>query len=459
MGRFFEFGLRVMFCMKNKIDPQNFTAQEPVPASQLGTIVLLFLILRLSILFFFTPQGLRFAQSDFAFYYNTMRLGDQGYYPFVNMWYEYPPLLAYFPWPAYTGAQWLAPLLATAPEPLFGKLLSLQLLVFDAGTLLLIHHVARKIWSVERANWLGWVYSGLSMPLMMLTFSHQAPAVFLLLGAAALYIDGRWRWSALVLGLAIAAKLLPVFLLAPVIRFMWPRKQRIAAAVGLTVVSAGLVYLPFLLLGGGPWIAASFRALGNGRSYATLWAMVDRNWGPGFYGSLETRLSLAAGYNLLGSPPVIPPLAALLGFGALYALLFFRALPDYNPRRFVWFATASAALFFLWLKGWSPQYALFLIPLVLLSFPNLHGLGIVLLLSAFSTTHWTESVWWMRLMILARAVLLIATAALAVHRIWPVWVGRVGSLPQAVALPVTGQEPASDQRVGNVRNQSLDEKS
>jgi hypothetical protein len=62
----------------------------PSPSSQLRTIVTLFVILRVTILLMYTPQGLLNAYTDFHHYYRTAQLSDQGFYPYLNAWSEYP---------------------------------------------------------------------------------------------------------------------------------------------------------------------------------------------------------------------------------------------------------------------------------------------------------------------------------------------------------------------------------
>src|SRR5512135_3486059 len=63
--------------------------------SQLKTIVTLFVILRVTIVLMYTPQGLLNAYTDFQYYYRVAQLSDQGYYPYVNAWSEHPVLQAY----------------------------------------------------------------------------------------------------------------------------------------------------------------------------------------------------------------------------------------------------------------------------------------------------------------------------------------------------------------------------
>src|SRR5512136_152151 len=79
------------------------TAPASAQPSQLKTIVTLFVILRVTILLMYTPQGLLNAYTDYQHYYRTAQFSDQGYYPFVNLWYEYPPLTTYLS----EGVYWL----------------------------------------------------------------------------------------------------------------------------------------------------------------------------------------------------------------------------------------------------------------------------------------------------------------------------------------------------------------
>ncbi|HEY4723489.1 MAG TPA: hypothetical protein VII92_16660, partial [Anaerolineae bacterium] len=78
-------------------------------ASQLKTIVVLFVALRVTILFLYTPQGLLNAYTDYQHYYRTAQLSDQGYQPFINMWYEYPPFFTYISQGVYRLTQSIVP--------------------------------------------------------------------------------------------------------------------------------------------------------------------------------------------------------------------------------------------------------------------------------------------------------------------------------------------------------------
>ena len=128
--------------------PYSKPGFQAKPASQLGTVLTLFMVLRLTVLFFYSQQGLFNNYIDYHHYYRTALLSEQGFYPFINMWYEYPPILAYLPQLAY----WLAGAIITPvgvdsfSYQLFIRILGLFLLVFDALSLVLVHDICKRLW-------------------------------------------------------------------------------------------------------------------------------------------------------------------------------------------------------------------------------------------------------------------------------------------------------------------------
>ncbi len=219
--------------------------------------------------------------------------------------------------------------------------------------------------------------------------------VFFVLLSIERYLSRRTVQSAFALGLGIAAKLTPLFLLAPVARFLWEERQKAVRKIliycAVAIVTASAFYLPFLALGGGPWVAASFIAFEKAGSWSTVWALLDGNWGPGDYGHLINRLDLIQASLLRGNPPRIPEVFRTAGFAILYGWLFLKPLKSCQPEKFIWFASVTCMLFHLWSKGWSPQWATLIIPFLLLSFPDQRGLKTVLWLTVFTFLEWPVS--------------------------------------------------------------------
>lgn len=394
--------------------------------SQLPEILALFLALRLTVLFLYTPQGLFNAYSDYMYYYRTAQLTGQWYYPFVNMWYEYPPILAYLPQIAFWVAGQLTPMgdLSSFGYRMFAALFGALVVVFDCGVLVLLHRITERLWGEERANWVGWVYATLSLPMFYWTFSHQVVAVFFTLLALYGLVAGFLNGSAVALGFGMAAKLTPVFLLATAWRALWPGRRQIVqySCMALSVFAA--FYLPFLLLGGGRWIVASFNALAKVGSYGTVWALLDGNYGPGTYGPLPGRTQLEQANLLHANPASVPVWIITLAFGVLYGWFFFRRLDFSNRRNLVWFAALTMLTFHLWSRGWSPQWMVMVLPFVLLSFPERKGLAWVLVLSGLTFGELAiEAAFPVRMVIeafiLLRTLAFVTLAILLVRRLWP----------------------------------------
>jgi len=409
---------------------ENHNGSDWVPTegkkSQFLTIFVLFIILRLSILLLYTPQGVFNAYTDYHYYFQNAAFTEQGRYPFINMWTEYPPIATYAYIGAYRIARLIIPSLAidNAGYLLFSKLLGTVLLVFETGTLLILFRISRIIWGIEKANWVAWVYSSLSLPLFFWNANHNSIFIFFLLLSIDLFITRKWYSSSAALGLSIASKFTAVFLLGSTLKFYWhQRRDRIIKFTIITPITTAAIYLPFILLGGWDWIVASFKSLTYVASWETIWAMIDGNWASGTVGLLPTRIQLDQAGVIYGNPSTIPELLKTIIFALIYAWFFFRPIKKSNPKTYIWFTTFSAMLFNLWSKGWSPQWGMMIIPLFLLSFPNKRGLALVILLTFSVFLQWPisralHSKIILSAAIISRTVILILVAVWTAINIW-----------------------------------------
>ncbi len=398
---------------------------SPSRTSQLKTIVVLFVVLRVTILFLYTPQGLLNAYTDYQHYYRTAQLSDQGYYPYVNSWSEYPPLLGYTTQAAYSAVRLIMPMggLNDFSYQVFARLLGAIMLIFETGSLILLHRIATRTWDMERANWLAWVYTALSVPLFYWNASQASNFVFFTLLAVYWFITNKRTASAISLALGMLIKLTPVFLIGSAARFLWPAPKPIARYVIIVAVVFALAFVPFVLLGGGSWTIASLASNGVRASWSTPWALIDGNWGVGDVGDVPTRTQLDLAYRVYGNPPVIPSVLGIIVFGLIFLWLFRRPIDRRNPQHFIWFTTLTLLLFHLWSKGWSPQWAMLIIPFILLSFPNQRGLGLVLIFTLLLFIEWPlsdvlQARALLGLTVAGRTVLFIWIAVLVGQRLW-----------------------------------------
>jgi hypothetical protein len=125
-----------------------------------------------------------------------------------------------------------------------------------------------------------------------------------------------------------------------------------------------------------PSLTAQF----NKSSYQTIWALIDGNYKTGSFGPLEDRLYPERANIPLGNPARIP-VWLRLGVAVAVGLFVFLRTRRFDHKGFVAFATITLLIFFLQAQGWSPQWLVQIIPLVLLCFPTRTGVLVTLLLS------------------------------------------------------------------------------
>lgn len=163
-------------------------------------------------------------------------------------------------------------------------------------------------------------------------------------------------WSGVLLGLAIAAKLYPGVLLLPIaILCIRARQWR---PLLLTTFMAGLSWLavnaPVMLAAPDGWRAFWEFNADRGADFGSFWYVLDQEgYGVGSLNTVSTALMVAAFAGI-----------AVLGFLAP------------RPPRLMQLAFLAVAAFLIFNKVWSPQYALWMLPLAVLARPRLRDIAI-----------------------------------------------------------------------------------
>jgi hypothetical protein len=101
-------------------------------------------------------------------------------------------------------------------------------------------------------------------------------------------------------------------------------------------------------------------------SWQTVWALVDGNLSTGAYLTTEQRLDPSLYLQMTGNRGVIPPSLTLFVFGGIGVGLLLKR-NRFDDLSFVATIGIIWSLFLLWSPGWSSQWALYLLPLVLLT--------------------------------------------------------------------------------------------
>jgi hypothetical protein len=184
-------------------------------------------------------------------------------------------------------------------------------------------------------------------------------------------------------------------------------------------LKSGLVALLVIVLILGPllilspdYTLASLLAQPAKSSWQTVWALIDGNIGnTGNFGLLDDHFDPTKATEMLYNPSRLPPWLTMMPFILLGWLIFTRSLAR-NKENSLILTALILTMFFLWAKGWSPQWQLYLFPLLLLSLPLGRAVIFVLLLSWINLLEWPiilsrNLVEYLPLTIVARTLVLI----------------------------------------------------
>ena len=219
------------------------------------------------------------------------------------------------------------------------------------------------------------------------------PAALTVAAVAAL-LAGRHRVGGGALGAAIAAKVYPAVLLPLAVAYVWRRagRREAAASVAALVAVAAAAVLPFVVLApDGVWAAFSGQA---GRPLqieslgASLLLVAHHTW------ELPVKeLSSHGSDNLEGSlPALVASVQSLLQGAVAVALWIAFARGPATPERLIRYSAGAICAFVALNKVLSPQFLVWLIPLVAL-LSGRRGLvaGVLFVASMMLTQLWFPS--------------------------------------------------------------------
>jgi hypothetical protein len=272
--------------------------------------------------------------------------------------------------------------------------------------------------------------------------TYDAWPALLTVAALLLLLRGWDVWAFGALGLAVSAKVYPLVLVPIACVFVWRRAgpRRTALALGVFLLVAAAVVVPFAAydLDG---VASSFRAQASRglqvESFgSSLLLVLDRL---GLYDAEVARTTGVAGRNLAGSLPDAVAAATLVLEAAAVAAVWLLYARARDARALLPVAFAAAVAGFLaFTKVFSPQYLVWLVPLVVLvggvagvAATVLTGASLVLAQVWFFHYHALFRIAWPTWLLLVRdllVVVLFAVLAGALTRAQPTrWKIRIPS--------------------------------
>lgn len=381
-----------------------------------GLIFVQFVLLRLGLALLWRPIGLFERGSDVGAYEQRARLALQGLQPYLDYWVEYPPV---FPWIA-SGLKLLSVPLG-GDEPAFQVLFSLMMVGFEAGILWLIYAIAVRVWDGPRGLVAAAAYAALFYPIYIANRHFESIAVFFLLLGVYLVIRERRHTATLALALGVLTKLFPVAALPALLAGQsWSARVRL---VGLALAAVGGALAPLAVLGR-EFFVASFQNMLMRPAWETVWALADGYFGFGWIHRYRQSPNTALEFNYTPDLPAAAWWGVALVVAGLYALLALQRRP-LTPAATVWTTGLALAAFALHLRGWSPQFMVWLLPFAVLAFPGGRGFLIATGLSVLALleypayfTLWSGHEWALWILVVARTLAIAALGAVFARRLW-----------------------------------------
>ncbi len=310
---------------------------------------------------------------DFTVYYRWTVLPG---WPFLNYWMEYPPLFPFLSETIYR--------LTGSSEFLYDFVLNILLAIAGAMTILLFYRIAAKLYG-EKAGLFNMVIFFAFFSFLPYTWwYYDLIPVCLMMAGIWMVINQRDTAAGIWIGLGILAKWFPLFLLPGLLGHR-PLKSFLKTAL-IAVGMTGIVFAA-LYLAAPTMTKASLLSQPSRSSWETIWAMIDGNQTTGAFVLPQDRFHPEEANIPRGNPAVISTNITLAVFCVIGLWLLWRR-KNFSPRGYIAFTGITWALFLLWSPGWSPQWILYLIPIMLLTLPMQKGVLITMGLIALTIFEW-----------------------------------------------------------------------
>jgi Glycosyltransferase family 87 len=310
-----------------------------------------------------------------------------GEVPYRDFEFEYPPLaIPVLALPELVGDDYLAAF-------------ELEMAVLGALMVALLALTLRALRASAGRTALALAFAAL-FPLLLgsvvLTRFDLWPSALTAAALAAL-LAGRLRLGHGVLGLAAAAKLYPALLLPLTLAYVWwnrGRAEAVRCASIFAAVLAGL-FLPFLLVAPGGIVESLARQLSRPLQIESLGAAVLLAAHQLFGIGLELESSHGS-QNLVGAAPVVlAVLLALVQLGVLVAIWLRLGRRPLSAESLVLGAAAVLVAFVALGKVFSPQFLIWLVPIVpLVAGRRGVGAGLLLGVAMVTTQVWFPYRYW-----------------------------------------------------------------
>jgi hypothetical protein len=328
------------------------------PHSYLGLMVSLLVGVRLIQLMTLPQEGL-LGYGDMPNYIQLAKLSG---WPFINYWVEFPPIFPFINSIFYK--------LVNDQGRIYYSIFFLFITLVDTVNLFLFCKLVNRISGREENSWRIISYLVILIGLPYTWWYFDEITVLCLLLALYFLLEDKDTLTGIFIAVGALVKLFPLLLLV----LPWRYFSRIRA-IKISILSIGLFGLVYgcLLIISPTYTKASINSMIHKGSWETVWALIDQNYQTGNYGPYSERYLPDAAVQQTRNPAVVNPIVTLFFFTGIGFFLFLKKKVS-GQRQSIAFLGFTFSLFFLWSQGWSPQWILLLIPIILLTFPINQGL-------------------------------------------------------------------------------------
>ncbi len=311
---------------------------------------------------------------DFPIYYENAALPGL---PYFQYWSEYPPVFAW--------TIELIFLLSQGNQFLFDFILYFLLSIAGAISIWLFAKISSLLSDNEKDTTIRTLiyFAFLAFTAYSWWYFDLIP-VTMMLAAIYFILKGKDTSTAVWLGIGILTKWFPILLLPAIFRI-----RKFKSFIRITSIALGLVVLVwgihYLLSPTMTW--ASLQSQPSRASWQTIWALIDGNMTTGAFLPIAEKLNPESATFRMGNPAVIPSWLTLLVFAAFGIWLLSR-INSQKKQNLIAMMGITWVIFLIWSTGWSPQWVLYLLPLICLSMPPTKSLLLTFGLFFISLIEW-----------------------------------------------------------------------
>lgn len=340
-----------------------------------------------------TPQYTSACYTDALSLYGSHGL-EQLKFPYVHSWVDGADQIRYMEYPVLSGlyqwiiaavavpVQWLwktLPLPAAAPEAIYFGVNAIALsIAWMAAVVVVIRLAGPRVWDAL-------LMAASPLVIVHVYTNFDALPCLAAVVALALWRAGKPGWAGVAVGIGVALKLWPAFIGGAMI--LVALKQRRWADVGWVMASTLTTWLfvnvPFFVQSPRGW--AEFFRLNSQRGWegSTLYAVVAHIVG-------DNRFDGSDPFHAVEGVGALNMIVAILLASGIAALAWFVLGSLAAAPRVEEVAFLATFIFMVTNKVWSPQYSLWLLPLVVLALPRWR---LVWLWASIEAVYWYVRMW------------------------------------------------------------------